>query len=317
VEIGANMGEKVFFKQDLLEDLKNLGVTEGDLLNVKCSLKSIGMVDGGAATLVEALLEAVGKEGTIVTDSFISVFTERESVKNPLSDESSPSYAGALANAMLKHPEVCRSRHPVQKFAAIGLKARELTEAHNETSYAYNILKIMSENGGKNLKIGDDRKVVGVGTTHVAMGIIGFRQLRPVVGRHYIDRDGAKKFFPIDWAGLCADGLINFIPKYEENGNIISKGRVGNAEAKITYMEGTLKTELDLLNKDPFFFMCDKKDCVGCNLTWEIKKGSKVLFFIKMLLRGRFKQAIRVLGFFVIKHRYLPHESSNMPQNRR
>jgi aminoglycoside 3-N-acetyltransferase len=308
------MDEKIFSKQDLVNDLKKLGVMKGDLLNVKCSLRSIGKIAGGAETLVEALLESVGREGTIVTDSFISVFSERASAKKSLSDPNSPSYAGALANAMLKHPEVLRSSHPVQKFAVIGSKAKELTEGHNERSYAYNILKIMAEQGGKNLKIGSDEKVVGVGTTHVAIGMMGFRQLRPVVGRHYIDRNGSKVFFPIDWAGLCADGLLNFIPLYEQNGNIISKGKVGNSEAKITSMEGTLRTELDILKKDPAFFMCKNKDCVGCNLTWEMKKGSKIIFMLKSLFTGKFKQALRVLGFFAVKHKYLPHAGSNMPE---
>jgi len=307
------MDEKVFSKQDLLKDLKELGVMKGDLLNVKCSLKSIGKIEGGAETLVGALLEAVGREGTIVTDSFISVFSERSSGKQPISDKRSQSYAGALANAMLKHPEVLRSSHPVQKFAVIGAKAKELTENHDETSYAYNILKIMAENGGMNLKIGSDEKVVGVGTTHVAIGMMGFRQLRPVVGRHYIDRSGSKVFFPIDWAGLCADGLLNFIPMYEKNGDMISKGKVGNSQAKITSMKGTLRTELDILHKDPMFFMCGSKDCVGCNLTWEMKKGSKIIFMLKSLFTGKFKQALRVLGFFAVKHRYLPHTGSNMP----
>jgi aminoglycoside N3'-acetyltransferase len=301
-------------KKDLVKDLKDLGVKNGDLLNVKCSLRSIGKVEGGAETLVEALVEIVGETGTIVTDSFVSVFNPRLSEQKPLSDENSPSYAGALANAMLKHPEVYRSRHPVQKFAAIGAMAKELTESHNENSYAYDILRIMAQRNGKNLKIGSDEKVVGVGTTHVAVGMMGFRQLRPVMGRHYINSVGEKEFFPIDWAGLCAEGLINFIPHYEKNGNIISTGRVGNSPAKITSMEGTLKTELEILEKDPTFFMCDDPNCVGCKLTWEMKKGSKALFIIKTIFNGKLKKAYRTVGFFFVKHRYLPHEDSNMPK---
>jgi len=303
----------VFSKEDLLRDLKCLGVSKGDLLNVKCSLRSIGKVDGGAETLVDALVEVVGKEGTIVTDSFISVFNPKLSKKKPLSENESPSYAGALANAMLKHPNVYRSKHPVQKFAAIGTMAKELTENHDERSYAYNILKVMTDRDGKNLKIGTDEKVVGVGTTHVAVGIMGFKQNRPVMGRHFIDSQGRKKFFPIDWAGLCADGLINFIPHYEKNGNIISKGKVGNSVAKITSMKGTLKTELDILEKEPDFFMCKDPNCVGCRLTWEMNKGSKIIFLLKSIFKGKFKKAYRTVGFFFVKHNYLPHENSNIP----
>jgi len=61
---------KIYTKKDLIEDFNNVGVQKGDLLNVKCSLKSIGhQIDGGAKTLVEALIETIGEEGTI--DRFI------------------------------------------------------------------------------------------------------------------------------------------------------------------------------------------------------------------------------------------------------
>ena len=55
-------------KQDLVRDLKHLGIGSGDLLNVKASIRSIGELDGGADTLIDALLEVVGSDGTIVTD---------------------------------------------------------------------------------------------------------------------------------------------------------------------------------------------------------------------------------------------------------
>jgi len=307
------MGERVHTKEKLLKNLLDLGVKKGDLLNVKCSLRSIGKIEGGAETLVAALVEAIGEEGTIVTDSFVSVYTQGKSQKMGVSSENSPSYAGALANAMLKHPSVYRSSHPIQKFAAIGAAAKELTDNHDENSYAYDILRVMAHRNGKNLKIGSDVKVVGVGTTHVAAGIMGFKQYRPVVGRHFINSEGEKKFFPIDWSGLCAGGLIKFIPFYEENGNILHKGMVGNSEAKITSMEGTLKTELEIFKKDPAFFMCKDPNCVGCRLTWEMKKESKIMFLIKSLFKGKFKQALRTVGFFFVKHRYLPHKNSNKP----
>lgn len=308
------MAEIEFSKEELVRDLTHLGVKKGDLLNVKCSMRSIGKVHGGARTLIDALIEVVGPEGTIVTDSFISVFRERKAKDKPISDEKTPSYAGALANAMIKHPLARRSKHPVQKFVAIGAIADELTLNHGPNSYAYNVLRVMCSRGGKNLKIGTDEKVVGVGTTHVAVGLMKFKQLRQVAGVYYLDESGKKRFFERNWAGICSDGLINFVPLYEKGGAVISKGKVGNSEAKITDMRKTLEIELEILRRDPTFFMCKKKDCVACRATWEFDHENKLALFSKYLFSLDFRSLMKVGKFFVYKHKYYPRDEDPFPQ---
>lgn len=281
----------------LVSDFKALGLKPGDLINVKMSLKSIGRVEGGARTVLDAILDVVGEEGTVVTDSFVQAY------RLPLSsadrkvvvDDKTPSYAGALANAILQHPNVVRSKHPIQKFAAVGKLAEELMLKHTPESYAYDVLRRMCGLGGKNLKIGTDEVVVGVGTTHVAIGEMGFKQRRPPVGVLYRDDVGEVRLFRLNWSGICSEGLINFIPYYRKAGAILSEGMIGNSEAKITDMAGTLKVELELLRKDPKFFFCTDPTCDGCQLTWSFS-GKKYLKFVRACLsRGEMKRLARAL----------------------
>ena len=61
---------QIVLKQDILNALKNVGVEQGQSIMVHTSLKSLGFVCGGAQIVIEALLESVGKDGTIITRRF-------------------------------------------------------------------------------------------------------------------------------------------------------------------------------------------------------------------------------------------------------
>lgn len=57
---------KVILKEDILQKLKEAGLEAGDNVIVHTSLKSMGYVCGGAQTVIEALIEAVGESGSIM-----------------------------------------------------------------------------------------------------------------------------------------------------------------------------------------------------------------------------------------------------------
>ncbi len=261
-------------KDKLVEDLKNLGVKKGDALNLKISLKSIGQVEGGPTTVIDALREVVGEEGTLVTESFVTAHHLSDlKKKTVLSEPDSPSYAGAIANAMIKYPGAIRSTHPIQRFSAVGARAEELMNSHTPESYAYNPLKVLAETGGKNLKIGSDGKVVGVGTTHVAIGMLQLRQIIPKVGIHYLTADGETRLFVKNWSGGCHKGFSNFVPLYKEKHAFIKEGLVGQAESTFSDMKKTLDIELETLKVNPGFFLCDDPKCFNCRYSWEFSKG--------------------------------------------
>lgn len=56
-------------KAELIEELKKLGLQEGMKLEVHSSLSSFGYVEGGAETVIEALMECVTKRGSIFMPS--------------------------------------------------------------------------------------------------------------------------------------------------------------------------------------------------------------------------------------------------------
>lgn len=52
-------------KYELVKELKKIGIREGMELEVHSSLSSFGYIEGGAETVIEALMECVGENGSI------------------------------------------------------------------------------------------------------------------------------------------------------------------------------------------------------------------------------------------------------------
>lgn len=57
-------------KHKIVEGLKSLGLKEGMSIEVHSSLSSFGHVNGGAETVIDALIDVVGSSGAIVMPSF-------------------------------------------------------------------------------------------------------------------------------------------------------------------------------------------------------------------------------------------------------
>lgn len=129
----------------LLEDAwRGGGVGPGMNVVVHSSLSSFGPVVGGAPGVLESLLAAVGKDGTLMAPTFtprvrdpfpgapspppITVIQARSRVPAFSSDMASE--MGAIAEAIRVHPQSARSDHPQVSVAAIGRHARVITGRH-------------------------------------------------------------------------------------------------------------------------------------------------------------------------------------------
>lgn len=129
---------------DLVCDLVALGVRPGDLLMVHSSLRSIGLVEGGPETVVDALLQALGPQGTLVVPTFTyPTAGNPEFVFDPIH---TPSQMGAISEAARRRPDARRSIHLAHSLAAIGPLAETITtsggasgwDAHSPMGQVFN-----------------------------------------------------------------------------------------------------------------------------------------------------------------------------------
>lgn len=113
-------------KNRLLKELRKLGVGAGMDVMVHSSLASMGHVIGGADSVIDALLAAVGRSGTIVMPSFNHGAAK---VYDPMV---TPTTNGAIPDAFWRRSQAVRSVHPTHAVAAIGRRAEEICADHLE-----------------------------------------------------------------------------------------------------------------------------------------------------------------------------------------
>jgi len=126
--------------EDIVIDLKKIGIKQGDIILVHSSLKKIGFVIGGANTVIDAILEVIGTEGTLVIPTFpltgnMLQLCER---KNYVFDyKTTPTYLGSIPSEFLKRDGICRSIHPTHSISALGKYAKEITNTHHIGNRTY------------------------------------------------------------------------------------------------------------------------------------------------------------------------------------
>ncbi len=134
-------------KNTLKRQLNTLGIKPGDNIIVHSSLKSMGWIAGGAQAVVEALMETVAQNGTIVMPAQSADNSEPAYWMLPpvpeawheLIRQSMPAYdphlthlrgMGKIADCFHRHPATIRSAHPAHSFMAWGKNAANWMGEH-------------------------------------------------------------------------------------------------------------------------------------------------------------------------------------------
>jgi aminoglycoside 3-N-acetyltransferase len=133
--------------QSLGTQLSGLGIAAGQVLLVHCSLSALGWVCGGAVTVIEALLDAAGPDGTVAMPAHSTDLSEPSNWMNPpvpaqwcsAIRAAMPAFdarrtptrrMGAVAELFRTWPGAFRSDHPTSSIAAIGPHAAFIASGH-------------------------------------------------------------------------------------------------------------------------------------------------------------------------------------------
>ena len=251
-------GTVMHTRVSLIDDLHSLGIHAGDVLVVHSSMKSIGAVDGGAHTVIDALMETVTPRGTLLMPSF-TYSLKTNDLSEGFDRENTPSVTGVISELFRQRSDVIRSEHPTHSIAAWGASAQRLASGHREDSAAFGAgtpFDMLPELNGYILHIGVDLR---------SSSLIHVGEMRAHIW--YAD------IFPFSNEGLQpwalvkrANGNVDEIPQTfvpgSSNGfnafelplkkrGLITYGKIGNASVRLLAARPFLETVIELLEEDP------------------------------------------------------------------
>ena len=143
-----NVSGSLVVREHLAADLRSLGVREGGVLLAHASLSAIGWVVGGEQTVVLALEDALGPDGTLVMPSQSWHLCDPEYLgddrvaphEHDAVRAALPAYdplwtptrtMGAVVESLRTQPGTLRSGHPHRSFVARGHHAAEIVAQHD------------------------------------------------------------------------------------------------------------------------------------------------------------------------------------------
>lgn len=151
----------------LTADLRTLGVRPGMLLLVHSSLRSLGPVEGGAQTVIAALLDALGPDGTLLVPTLTATADDSSASPPTFDPLHSPGWAGIIPETLRQRPDAIRSLHPTHSAAAIGPEAAALTRNHIDSLTPCDALSPYGK-----LAAREEGAILLLGVTHAANTIL-------------------------------------------------------------------------------------------------------------------------------------------------
>ena len=147
-------------KKDIIEGFERLGLRKGDCVAVHSSLKSLGQVEHGAETLIEALLESLGPEGLLLMPAFAQSEDENGDLM-PLDPANARIWTGYITEVFAGYPRSCRGIHPMYSITFAGRDAEKWARENERLMFPYGydqLFRVLFQDRGFILQIGvDDR----------------------------------------------------------------------------------------------------------------------------------------------------------------
>jgi aminoglycoside 3-N-acetyltransferase len=251
-------------RAEIIGGLERLGLAPGDRVVAHTSLSSFGHVDGGAATVIEALLTVLGPSGTLMMPHFLRpYFDGAYDARCP-----APSYNGVVPNLLRTWPGAITSLHPSHPVVALGPEATRMTEGHFRVSSVGrdSPMDRMAKAGAKVLLLGVNQvanSTIHIGEAYARPPYWGRPRPDRAPGRWMIFPDGHQEWIVLPETPGDSAGFGNIEPWLVERG-LIAFERIGRARCRLMPGQPLIETVVDFLAMDPGGLLCYLPECSFC-----------------------------------------------------
>jgi aminoglycoside 3-N-acetyltransferase len=259
--------------RDLFTALHKLGLDRARPVIAHGSLSSFGEVNGGADTVLGALLSisnsVIMPTFTFKTMLIPEVGPENNAMQygsgkdlNRMAEFFTPDMPvdplmGAIPEVLRLHPKAHRSTHPILSFGGINADQELEKQTLSEPLAPIHTLR---ENEGWVILLGVDHSVNT--SIHYGERLAGRKQFV----RWALTPDGVKECpgFP-----GCSNGFNAITPSLDQ---VIRRVQVGSSLVQAVPIAALVETVLAMLKQDPLALLCEKPDCERCNAVRESPK---------------------------------------------
>lgn len=156
--VASTVVAPVITRADIVVGLTDLGLSAGDRAMVHSSLSSFGRVEGGAPTVIGALMDVLTDEGLLLMPSFNHFVPFKRGQCGYYSPAEARTFNGTIPETFRRMSGVWRSLSPTHPFAAWGRQAEGLLCRHHLTLTmgSDSPLGRLGQEGGYGLFLGTD-----------------------------------------------------------------------------------------------------------------------------------------------------------------
>lgn len=248
-------------KEEIISQLKDIGIRPGDGIFVHSSFSAMGNIVGGPDAVIDALLEAVGPEGHIMFPTFAI------GIDLGLFDpETTPTTMGIIPETARKRKEFIRSNYPYAAVAVAGPHADIIARDHTSRGHCTpgDPIDVFAMMGGYVLLIGVTFR--NNTTVHIGECYADLPHRRKSFSGPYQEftyADGSKVTVNISGEPDCSEAFHAVEGIMRERNHIID-GKLGVAPVKLMKGRDVIFDTVDLIERAPWSLFCTNPKCEAC-----------------------------------------------------
>ena len=245
------MQPPIIIEQQIEAGLRQLGIQEGNALEVHSSLRSFGSVEGGAASVIHALMRVVGPQGTIIMSAYpvsppIPLSEEEQARgmtwKVRIFDEDSdePSGMGVISDTFRKMPGVICGKG-LHRVCAWGREAEQHSRDYRHLVDVDGSVLLMG--------VGIDR----CSSMHLAEETV--RLPEAITSVFTLPPDIRRDYDPSRWSvgyGSTPDDAWMKVYQEADRRGLIKHQQIGNADCLLFKAQSVILIYEHWLRTDPF-----------------------------------------------------------------